>query len=82
MLLVLRGATQLARHKNVLDNSECVWSRRAAHNSDEVRNPFAERRSARTTVRRFVRGFPPAESSEDQWPGKQASSRPDVVFPE
>ena len=80
--LVLRGATQVARQLNVLDNSECKWLLRATHNSDEVRKPFEKRQSARSTARLLVRGSPTVETSVDLWPGRQTASRPAVAFPE
>ena len=82
MLLVLRGATQLACRLNVLDDSEREWMLRATRNADEVRNLFAKRRSARSTAHRLVRGPHCVETSADQWPDKKTSNRPGIASPE
>ena len=58
VVLVIRGATQLAHRLDVLGNNECKWLLRATHNSDETRNPSEVRRSVGTTTRGLVRGSP------------------------
>ena len=62
---------------------------RATHISGEVRNPFAKRRSVRSTARRLatfrstaLREATSVEEPGGQWPGKMTSSRPEVAFPE
>ena len=65
VVLVIRGATQLAcRLKNV-GNPSRTWLLRATRSSDESRFPFAKRRSELTTTRRVVRGGPGDPKSVD-----------------
>ena len=72
----------MACRLDVLGNSECKRLLCATHNSDEVRDPSAKRRSARSAARCVVRGPPSVDKSEDQWPGKKTASRPEIAFPE
>ena len=41
VVLVIRGATQLARRLGTLGNPSCNWMIRATHSSGETRFPFA-----------------------------------------
>ena len=77
-----RAATQFACRAKVSGDRGCKWMIRETQDNDAARHPVAKRRSVRTTTRRAVLGSPRVGSSADQWPGKMASSRPSVSFPE
>ena len=82
VVLVIRGATQLARRlQNVADPSRTRLLR-AARSPDDSRLPFEKRRSASATARRIVRGDPKVPQSADWWPGEKAGMRPPALRPE
>ena len=75
------GATQAIRRLLDSDRAELVWIIRAIRGWGVVRDEYEERKSARVSVRRNVRGAPGAPDSSDQWPGVKAAGRPARVPP-
>ena len=76
VLLVIRGATQLARRLQNAADSSCAWLMRATRSSGDSRLPYEKRRSTSTTARRMVRGDPKVPESMDWRPGEKANKRP------
>ena len=79
VVMIVRGAAQVACRLSGLDNAELVWLLLACHFADNSRTPHGKCESAKTTVRRLARGSPICEASADSWPGQQALNRPRVA---
>ena len=78
VMLVIRGATQLACRLKRRGDPERTWVLRATHSPGEGRFPFAQPRSECATARRIVRGHPGARCSAAFWPVKIAPRRPEA----
>ena len=72
VVMIVRGAAQIACRLSDLDKAELVWLLRACRGAGSSRTPHGERESVKTAERRMVRGSPKCGASVHYRPGEMA----------